>query len=125
MKKKMIALLLSGIMLLGSTAMAQEVIGGEDLLSSEEELIIEEYVPDEKPAERIELVDGETVDPQMLADGTVDQEPELLSVEADLEKGLMAAWPVRYTGHIRIWFRQETRRPITATLMVTEPGRRS
>ena len=74
----MIALLLSGIMLLGSTAMAQEVIGGEDLLSSEEELIIEEYVPDEKPAERIELVDGETVDPQMLADGTVDQEPELL-----------------------------------------------
>ena len=82
----MIALLLSGIMLLGSTAMAQEVIGGEDLLSSEEELIIEEYVPDEKPAERIELDDGEATESQMLADGTVDQEPELLSEEPDSEK---------------------------------------
>ena len=87
MKKKMIALLLSGIMLLGSTAMAQEVIGGEDLLSSEEELIIEEYVPDDKPAERIELDDGEAAESQMLDDGILDQEPELLSVEADLEEG--------------------------------------
>ena len=86
MKKKMIALLLSGILLLGSTAWAQEDIAGEDFLSSEEEMIIEEYAPDENPVETIELVDGEAAESQMLADGTVDQEPELLSEEPDSEK---------------------------------------
>ena len=62
MKKKMIALLLSGILLLGSTAWAQEDIAGEDFLSSEEEMIIEEYAPDENLVETIELVDGEAAE---------------------------------------------------------------